>query len=160
MGVNVLNFLNLSLKSCFCVTDLGLTPKKYFKSFSHLVDVFHLFHVLHIFQTYSMNSHPGWQDSTIFAGLFLARPRPYQISQKKSTFALLIASESCWRWWQRKSVDHLMLCSKYDLQCLTVMVKNPVANKINPTNALSVSREGRLNLSAIQEPSKALEMPA
>ena len=142
------------------VTDLGLAPKRYFQSFPHLVDVFHLFHDLHIFQTYSMNSHPGWQDATIFAALFLAQPRPYQISQKKSTLALLIASESCWRRWQRKSVDHLMLSSKYDLQCLTVVVTNPLTNKINPTSALSVSREGRLNLSAIQEPTRALEMPA
>ena len=31
--------------------------------FLHLFDVFSLFHVLHILQTYSMFSHPGWQDS-------------------------------------------------------------------------------------------------
>ena len=42
---------------------------------SHLVDVFHIFHVLHVLhvthvlQTYSIFSHPGWQDGTTSAAL-------------------------------------------------------------------------------------------
>ena len=37
--------------------------------FLHLFDVLYLFHVIHILQTYSMFSHPGWQDSTISGAL-------------------------------------------------------------------------------------------
>ena len=34
-----------------------------------MVDVFHLFHVLYVLPTYSMFSHPGWQDGTICRAL-------------------------------------------------------------------------------------------
>ena len=36
---------------------------------SHLDDVFHLFHVLYVLPTYSMFSHPGWQDGIICGAL-------------------------------------------------------------------------------------------
>ena len=44
----------------------------------HVPHVLHVLHVPHVLPTYSMFSHPGWQDRTTFRALMCTNDRTYQ----------------------------------------------------------------------------------